>query len=37
MVLGNMDSYIPKNETQPPTYATNKNKFKVDKRLKHKL
>ena len=26
-----------KNETQPPTYTTHKNKLKMDKRLKYKL
>ena len=34
MVLGDLDSYVQKNETQSPTYAIHKNKFKVDKRLK---
>ena len=36
MVLGDLDSYMQKNETQPPTYTIHKNKFKVDKRLKYK-
>ena len=36
MVLGDLDSYVQKNETQAPTYAIHKNKFKVDKRLKYK-
>ena len=36
MVLGDWDSYVQKNETQSPTYAIHKNKFKVDKRLKYK-
>ena len=27
---------MQKNETRSPTYAIHKNKFKVDKRLKHK-
>ena len=34
MVLGDLDSYMQKYETWSPTYAINKNKFKVDKRLK---
>ena len=33
MVLGDLDSYVQKNETRSPTYAIHKNKFKVDKRL----
>ena len=37
MVLGELDSYMQKNETQSPTYTIHKNKFKVDKRLKYKL
>ena len=36
MALGDLDSYVQKNETQSPTYATHRNKFKVDKRLKYK-
>ena len=36
MVLGDLDSYVQKNETQSPTYTIHKNKFNVDKRLKHK-
>ena len=36
MVLGDLDSYVQKNETRSPTYAIHKNKFKVDKRLKCK-
>ena len=35
MVLGDLDSYVQKNETWSPTYTTHKNKFKVDKRLKY--
>ena len=35
MVLGDLDSYVQKNETQSPTYTIHKNKFKVDKRLKY--
>ena len=37
MVLGDLHSYVQKNETRSPTYAIHKNKFKVDKRLKYKL
>ena len=33
MVLGDLDSYVQKNETLSPIYTTHKNKFKVDKRL----
>ena len=36
MVLGDLDSYVQKNETRSPTYTTHTTKFKVDKRLKHK-
>ena len=36
MVLGDLDSYVQKNETRSPTYTIQKNKFKVDKRLKYK-
>ena len=36
MMLGELDSYIQKNETQSPTYTIHKNKFKMDKRLKYK-
>ena len=36
MVLGDLDSYIQKNETRLPTYTIHKNKFKVDKILKYK-
>ena len=36
IVLGDLDSYIQKKETRSPTYTIHKNKFKVDKRLKHK-
>ena len=36
MVLGDLDSYMKKNETQPPTYMICKNKLKMDKRLKYK-
>ena len=37
MVLGDLDSYMQKNETQPSTYTIHKNKLKMDKRLKYKL
>ena len=33
MVLGDLDSYVQKNETLSPTYAIHRNKFKMDKRL----
>ena len=36
MVLGDLDSYVQKNETGSPTYAIHKNKLKMDKRLKYK-
>ena len=36
MVLGDVDSSMQKNDTQLPTYTIQKNKFKVDKRLKYK-
>ena len=36
MVLGDLDSYMQKNESRSPTYTIHKNKFKVDKRLKYK-
>ena len=36
MVLGELDWYRQKNETRAPTYTINKNKLKVDKRLKYK-
>ena len=36
MVLGDPDSYVQKNETRSQTYATHKNKLKMDKRLKCK-
>ena len=35
MVLGDLDSYMQKNETRSPTYAIHKNKLKMDKRLKY--
>ena len=35
--LGDLDSYMQKNETRPPTYTIHKNKIKMDKRLKYKL
>ena len=36
MVLGDLDSYVQKNETRSPTYTIHKNKFKMNKRLKYK-
>ena len=33
MVLGDLDSYVQKNETRSPTYTIHKNKFKMDKDL----
>ena len=33
MVLGDLDSYVQKNETRSPTYTIHKNKFKVVKEL----
>ena len=37
MVLGDLDSYMQKNETRSPTYTIHKNKLKMDNRLKYKL
>ena len=37
MMLGNLDSYMQKNETWSPTYTIHKNRFKADKRVKYKL
>ena len=37
MVLGDMDSYVQKNETRSPTHAIHKNKLEMDKRHKYKL
>ena len=31
MVLGELDSYMQKNENQAPAHTIHKNKFKVDK------
>ena len=36
-VLGDLDTYMQRNETRSPTYTIHKNKLKVDKRLKYKL
>ena len=36
MVLGDLDSYVQKNETQSPTYTIQKYKFEIDKRLKYR-
>ena len=35
MVLGDLDSFVQKNETRSPTYAIHENKLKMDKRLKY--
>ena len=37
MVLGDLDSYVQKNETRSPTCTIHKNDFKMDERLKYKL
>ena len=36
MVLRDMDNYMQKNEIQLPTYTGQRNKLKMDKRLKYK-
>ena len=36
MMLGDLDSYVQKNETRSQIYTIHKNKFKVEKRLKYK-
>ena len=36
MVLGDLDSYVQKNEIRSPTYAIYKDILKMDRRLKHK-
>ena len=36
MVLGDLDSYVQKNETRSPTYIIHRSKLKMDKRLKYK-
>ena len=36
MVLGDLDSYVQKNETRSPTYAIHKKKLMMDKRCKYK-
>ena len=33
MVLGELESYMQKNETQSPTYTTHQNKYKMEKDL----
>ena len=35
-MLGDTDSYMQKNETQPATFTIHKNKLKMDKRFIHK-
>ena len=37
MMLGDVDSYMQKNETRPPTNTILNNKLKMDKRVKYKL
>ena len=37
MVLGDLDSYMQKNETLSPTYAIHTKKLKMDENLKYKL
>ena len=32
-MLGKLDRYMQKNETRLPSYATQKNNFKMDQRL----
>ena len=34
MVFEKLDRYMQKNENRPSYYATHKNKFKMDSRLK---
>ena len=36
MVLGDLDRYMRKNETHPPTYTIHQEKNQMDKRLKYK-
>ena len=36
MVLGNLEWYLQKNETRPPTYTIHQDKLKMDERLKPK-
>ena len=36
MVLGKLDSNVPKNEPGPLSYTIHKNKLKMDERSKHK-
>ena len=33
MVLGDLDSYVQKNETRSPTYSIHENKLKMEKEL----
>ena len=37
MALGDLDSYMKKNETQPPTYTIDNSEHKMDRILKYKL
>ena len=36
MLLGDLDSYMQKNETRPPTYTIHKSELNIDKRLHYK-
>ena len=36
MVLGDMDKYMQKSGTRPPTYTIHQNKLKMDKKLGYK-
>ena len=36
IVLGDLDSFVQKNETQSLTYTIHKNRFKVGKGVKYK-
>ena len=36
MVLGDLEGYMQKIETWPPTYTTHKNTLRMDKCLKYK-
>ena len=37
MVLGKLDHYMQKNETEPLSYTIHKNKFKMDERPNHEM
>ena len=34
MVLGDLDKYMQKNKTRPPTYTIHQNKLRMDKKFK---